>query len=211
MTNTNMTDTQARIYQYLQNGMAPEKIARKMGSDLRVINANITRMRNKGVTVELVGATPERSQHGSCLPVAPLKPLAPEVVTVPTTSETPQNVMDKAESAGPAHYDIDRMVQMARAQTTGQSTDVHPLVLMGATIQYLKLTGGRIHAHQLIEDVYGALRSFTAENGQSVYDNAVGQKTQTEPYKDSKQFPTNHEELENVIKSLNNLLAQSKR
>lgn len=38
--------------------------------------------------------------------------------------------------------------------------EVHPMILMGVTIQYVKMCGGRMIAHQVIEDVYSALKMF---------------------------------------------------
>jgi hypothetical protein len=49
---------------------------------------------------------------------------------------------------------------------------------MGVTIQFVKLCGGRMTAHQVIEDVYTALRQFSSENGGKVPGDDGGQ---TEP------------------------------
>jgi hypothetical protein len=37
------------------------------------------------------------------------------------------------------------------------------MVLLGITIQFVKLVGGRMHAHQLVEDVYEALRVMASD------------------------------------------------
>jgi hypothetical protein len=37
------------------------------------------------------------------------------------------------------------------------------MILLGVAIQFTKLAGGRMHAHQLIEDVYEALRAMVGD------------------------------------------------
>jgi cell division protein FtsB len=70
----------------------------------------------------------------------------------------------------------------------GGKTDVHPMVLLGVTIQYVKLVGGRLSAHQCIEQVYEALRVMVGDGSPK-----VGEEQWTAPW------PLDSVEAENEI------------
>jgi hypothetical protein len=74
-----------------------------------------------------------------------------------------QQVVREAEQAGPANYDIEGALKAAMPEMHDLVRQVHPMIMFGITIQFMKTCGGRIQAHQVIEDVYAALRLFVGD------------------------------------------------
>lgn len=122
-----LTETQREIYQYVHvEGNSPEAAADHFGKMIAIINAQITRIRNKGLKV---------------------------------------NVGSKHSKAS----NTEKIIEQAKAQANGQEVDVDPsdtenMLLFGVTMQFMKLAGGRIKAHQMIEDVYSAVKIMNGES-----------------------------------------------
>lgn len=135
-----LSPAQRDVYEAVeQQGLNPVQAAERLGSTVGVVQAQLTRIRNKGIPIRGVGADERRPEP-----------------------QSPQEVVKEAAAAGVAEYPVDESLQRA-AERAAQGTDVHPMVLLGVTIQFVKLVGGRMTAHQLIEDVYEALRTFVAD------------------------------------------------
>jgi len=145
-TAADLSPAQKEIYDLVQAGGTPETIARKLGKELWIVNAQITRMRTKGVL------PPRRPLQAS-----PTHERATS--TGPTSNEAVAMQLNKA---GTAQYEIPPELKSI-AEKHGEVLDVHPMILLGVTIQFVKLCGGRMHAHQVIEDVYGALRTLVSD------------------------------------------------
>ncbi len=145
-TASEMSEAQREIYNLVQQGITPQRIADRLGKDLGIVNAQITRLRTKGILP---------------LPTPTPKP-ATEVRPTPTGPTSNEAVAREIEEAGPAKYEIPDELRVT-AEKHSEVLDVHPMVLLGVTIQYVKMCGGRMHAHQVIEDVYGALQTITCD------------------------------------------------
>lgn len=97
-----------------------------------------------------------------------------------------EHITKIAEDAGNAKYTLDHeQVREFMAQHKSD-VDVHPMVLLGVTIQFVKLCGGRLSAHQTIEQVYSALRAMVGDGSPS-----IAQEQWSAPW------PLNSVELEN--------------
>lgn len=151
------------------------QLAKRLKKSDGIIKAQLTRIRNanEGHLVSKVTGSPVETASKGSRPV----------------NVTPQSdnarVVQGAVDAGPAVYDIPQSaIDAARMYT--QDSDVHPMVLLGTTIQYCKLVGGRLSAHQLIEEVYEALRVMVSDGSPR-----VGQEDWTAPW------PLNAVEMEN--------------
>lgn len=75
--------------------------------------------------------------------------------------------MSEAQKAGNAQYEIPEELAQSVRDFVGEK-DVHPMVLLGITIQFVKFVGGRLTAHQLIESVYEALRAMVSDGSPKV-------------------------------------------
>lgn len=147
---SNLSPDQQMIYGYLQKRHTVEYIAEKMGKPIGIIRANITRMAGKGCVPHHAHAE------------ATARPEKPRAKTV-TQADT-RAVLEAAANAGPAQYDLEQAAEYFKSLQEGKPETAHPMVLMGVTIQFMRLCGGRFEAHQTIEDVYAAVRSFTGDS-----------------------------------------------
>lgn len=138
-----MTESQQKVLDLLNRGLSVEQIAKKLGREVRVINAQITRMKSTGA---IKASKPEP------------KPPQEHTKTDPPFTDL-QSVQDLLNKSGRAKYVIPDELKNAMNEQ-GELLDVNPMILLGVTIQFVKMCGGRIHAHQVIEDVFSALKSF---------------------------------------------------
>lgn len=146
---TTISPAQQEILNLVNSGKSPEQISKKLDKDLGIVNAQITRLRTKGVL-----PMPNSKKASEVFQQRPAS-------TGPTSNEAVAREIDKA---GPAKYEIPEEAKRV-AEKHGEALDIHPMVLLGTTIQFVKLCGGRLHAHQVIEDVYGALRVMVVDSG----------------------------------------------
>lgn len=142
-----LSQSQQEIYDLLQKGLTPGEIASTLRKDEGIVNAQITRMRTKGVLPPLDIKIQE----------APRQPSPAS--TGPTSNDGVAKVIS---AAGPANYELPKELREI-ADMHGEVLDVHPMIMLGVAIQFVRLCGGRMHAHQVIEDVYGALRSMVGD------------------------------------------------
>lgn len=165
-----LSEPQREMYDLFQSGLTPEQVGQKLGKDMGTVRAQITRIKNKGVKI------PEFAQ-----PMTSGLPSADDAMHRPL-SEPPRDrrsefdIINEAEQAGPAKYTVDEAVGMLKEKFNPSATpnDTHPMALLGVTIQFMKLAGGRLAAHQLIEDVYAALKAIT--NDQHVVPEPEGEQ-----------------------------------
>lgn len=167
-----LTESQRSIYDGLANGATVERIAQTLGTTPALVNANITRIKNKGFELPKPGS-PRLSVPATHVETKDLLGPTPEKPVASGGSENDRiaaqlNVSGKAISA-------DELRALADKVAGPSAREVQPFVLMGLTIQYIKLCGGRMTAHQVIEDVYGALRAAVVENGGSVPEDKGGE------------------------------------
>lgn len=154
-----LTEDQKEVYRHLVNGASISEIAELLGRPESIIAAQRTRILNKGV--DLHGASPSSSEQDRL-------------------GSTSSAVVGKAATAGSAEYDVEKVIEEVKKQGSSMDMkDVHPMILLGVTIQYMKMAGGRMHAHQMIEDVYGALRSMVDGGNLS---EVPGATTETRPW-----------------------------
>ncbi len=156
-----LTEIQRSIYDLTAQGLQPAEIAGRIGSTEALVKANITRIQGKGVTMPKPGDQPVQPPPNT-VPVAnvlsqPSKPPA-------TGGSENDRIAAMVNQAGGA-IDAKELAALADKVAGRAVRDIHPMVLLGTTIQYVKLCGGRMIAHQVIEDVYGALRSFVGNVG----------------------------------------------
>lgn len=142
-----LTQDQQQVYALLQEGKDIDTIAAALNKKNKaVVAAQITRIKNKGFDIR------PKTQSGTKHPPRD---------HVPTT---PEGVVEEAAKSGKAEYDVDSIIARLREQCPNlDERDVHPMILLGTTIQFMRLCGGRMHAHQMIEDVYSAFRLLTGD------------------------------------------------
>lgn len=140
-----LSTSQREVYNLLNSGLSPEEVANKLKTPFGVVRAQMTRIRSKGIKLPVLKAATHEA-----------KPSPKPKKVGPTSNEGIEAVFSQG---GPARYQIPEELKKV-ADKHGEILDVHPMALLGVTIQYVKLCGGRMHAHQVIEDVYGALRAF---------------------------------------------------
>lgn len=174
-----LSPDQKTIYEHLVKGKTVEQIASEMERPEGIISAQRTRIINKGIDLpELPGQSSQPTESTSSQPTQP-KPSASRPASTGGSSNS--DVLRQATQAGDAEYDVEKVIEQVRQQVDPNLNvrDVHPMVLLGVTIQFMKLRGGRMHAHQLIEDVYGALRTMV-DGGQMP--DVPGATSQTKPW-----------------------------
>ncbi|MHA1290928.1 MAG: hypothetical protein ACTSPB_26385, partial [Candidatus Thorarchaeota archaeon] len=72
-----------------------------------------------------------------------------------------EGVTQAAVEGGEAEYQIPQgSMEDFQKQFGGEIKDIHPMVLLGCTIQYVRLVGGRLAAHKIIEEVHSALQAM---------------------------------------------------
>lgn len=146
MTKVTLTEMQQVILEKLQSGLSVAMIASRLKSSPALISAQITRMRKKGVDI-------------------PLGPPAPKPTHAFKTSQ------DIASYAGGDAQAVAAKVGEAMSNKN-MALDIHPLAVVGLSIQFMKVMGGRIAAHQAIESVYEAMAMMFGET-QKVSDRAI--------------------------------------
>lgn len=168
-----LSPDQREIYSHLIKGATVQQIAEDMNRPDGIISAQRTRILNKGIDLPEL---PSRSNEGNQQTQNRQQTTAR--AAGPSSNE---EVLREAQSAGTAEYDVEKVIEEVQRQggTNLSKRDVHPMVLLGLTIQFMKLAGGRMHAHQLIEDVYGALRAMV--DGGNIRD-VPGVSTETKPW-----------------------------
>jgi hypothetical protein len=182
---SSLSESQQEIYDLLLKGKTPEQVARETGKELGIVNAQITRIKNKGIPVPGDGTTntPVGSRtfaggvkvndgnpfEGSPLSVSG-KDLQPELSTRPVPTGGSSNTQIANELSGQA-ISSDELAKLAAKVGGLVVKDVHPMILLGIAIQFVKLCGGRMTAHQVIEDVYSALRAFVTDGKPTSGDN----------------------------------------
>lgn len=154
----NLSDVQRSIYDLLVKGKEPAAIAERLNSTEALVRANMTRIRNKGV------ALPGDDGYSAAVPppnTVPVKEILSKPESKPASSGGTQNdqIAAMLNQAGKG-IDAKELAALADKVAGKAVRDIHPMILLGITIQYVKTCGGRMVAHQVIEDVYGALRSF---------------------------------------------------
>ncbi len=149
-----LSESQRRIYGMLVAGKTPKRISTQLDTTLGVVNAQITRMRTKGIV--LPGAGYEAGP--ATIASAPTEVLAPPSGRPPATgSSSNEQIAEALQNQGKA-IDADELRRLADRVAGDSARDIHPMILMGTAIQFMKLCGGRMSAHQVLEDVYGAMR-----------------------------------------------------
>jgi len=151
-----LTPAQKAVYDLAKQGLNDEAIAQRLGISVGVAAAQITRIKHKGIHLP----SPESF---STPPQAAPSQVASERRPAPSD---PVQIVKEAAQAGEAQYpDLGSPLMQEAAAKVGQGLDVHPMILLGVTVQFVKLVGGRMTAHQVIEDVYEALRTMVGDGG----------------------------------------------
>lgn len=199
-----LSEDQRAIYKLLVSGHTIEQIASQMDRPEGIIAAQRTRIINKGIDLPELPQVQQASQQASQQTPSTPKYDRPRV----TSRSSNEAILDEAQQAGSAEYNVEKIIEEVKKQTGDNLSvrDVHPMVLLGITIQFMKLTGGRMHAHQLIEDVYGALRAMV-DGGQMR--EVPGATTQTKPWPPEK--PSNIQSADASILSVLEKMQQDQR
>jgi len=162
-----LSSAQRDLYQAMQAGKDKNTIIRELGLTEGTFAAQCTRIKNKGISLPNfpghTGTNPSFGQthQPSRQDVASGRASRP-MSTGPGESKS---VLNEVSDAGPAVYDVERTIKeaQARGDIHGEMRDLHPMAILGVTIQFMRLCGGRFHAHQIIEDVYGAVRLMAGD------------------------------------------------
>lgn len=140
-------------------------IAQRLGKSEGIVRAQLTRIKTAGEGHRITN-------------VQDLAPPKPESTGRPRgEASSNKEVLQQAQDGGEAKYEIPDHLAQQFQQQFGGKTDIHPMVLLGVTIQYVKLVGGRLSAHQLIEQVYEALQAMVGDGSPK-----VGQEQWTAPW-----------------------------
>lgn len=168
-----LSPAQQKIYDLLRAGKDRIAIVRELGLTIATFNAQCTRIRNKGLAIPNEAGQTPRSYQPTRQDIASGRSHRPPA----TGATSSQAVMNEAAGAGPAVYDVEATIKaaQARGELHGDMAAMHPMAIMGITIQFMRLCGGRFHAHQIIEDIYGAVRLLTADgpSADQVVENAT--------------------------------------
>jgi hypothetical protein len=204
-----LTEVQRHVYNLVTQQEPEERIARTLDTTLGVVKAQITRIRNKGI---LLPGDP--GYNGPIAPTAPLpNHINPErVYKAPV--ERPQatggsnndQIADALRGNGQA-LNSDQLAELAAKVGGNFARDIHPMVLMGVTMQFVKLCGGRMTAHQVIEDVYSALRTFCVDSGMNVPADKGGE-TQPMPQTDHERLALQEEQIKSLRETVASLKAR---
>jgi len=164
------TELQQSILELLQKGKTPEQVAKKLNLGERIVNAQITRLRNSGALED----PKAKEVQEEFVPVSH----GPATTRPRGQSGTDQIAQDLDKSGT---FDVDEVVKrlQAAADKHGLENDVHPMLLLGVTIQFCKFVGGRMHAHQLIEDVYTSLQAMVGDTPYTAQDTKSTQPPMT--------------------------------
>lgn len=178
-----LSESQQKIYDLIAKGEVHSiaDIARRTGTDDGVVHAQITRILNRGQwhanmrTIKDIRLGSKAPLPGGNFDDAPpvASPSAKPAMQADGPVEwrdamrgTPshggrsnETIADEVSQAGQAMSYEDLAKQLAaKIGPENLRPDVEPMILLGAAMQFMKLTGGRMAAHQLIEDVYNALK-----------------------------------------------------
>lgn len=154
-----LTEQQKIIFEMLNSGSSIDQVARDLGVETRIVAAQITRL-SKKVKCDVrkwYRNTGEANQPAprSSKPEVYEEPLSHgEVINEAAKSTTPRSFEDIKAIVD----DLDKRV------VRPADSEVHPMVLLGIGIQFMRLCGGRMNAHQLIEDVYDAMHKLSDGN-----------------------------------------------
>ncbi len=151
-----LSEPQRQIYDLLVKGKTPEQIANKTGMTLGVVKAQMTRMTGKGIT--FAGETaPSASPVTHVNPKEAFRPSAERPSS--TGSSSNEAIAKTLMDSAPA-MTAKQLEELASRAGGPVARDVHPMIVLGCTMQFVRLCGGRMTAHQVIEDVYCSLREF---------------------------------------------------
>lgn len=193
-----LSEAQRKIYDLVAAGKSPESIATKLDITLGVVNAQITRIKNKGINIPSDGKSATATNHPAGF--SPTSLNAPTDRPSASGASSNDMIADTLRKSGMA-IDNKQLVELAEKVGGGVVKDIHPMILLGVTIQYVKMCGGRMTAHQVIEDVYSALRDFT---GTKVMDGDGG-STLPMPTSDHEKVAYLMEQNANLQRELNEL------
>lgn len=175
-----LSDPQRQIYDLTVEGNTPEQIAKKSGIMLGVVMAQLTRIRNKGIPLPGDANYKEGTIVDSATPATHINP-AEAMAKVPTrpigTGPSSNEAIANELRSGGTALSSEELKQLAENVAGKLDRDIHPMALLGCTIQFVKLCGGRMSAHQVIEDAYSALRAIC--NGSSTPQ--PGENAETKP------------------------------
>lgn len=150
-----LSQSQQEIVDLASHGaITVSEIAQKLGKSEGIVRAQLTRIRNAGHKRKI-------SNVNDDFYAAPDRPRS-------SSTSSNQNIVNEAEAAGTAQYEIPEEFAKQFEDQFGGKTDIHPMVLLGVTIQYVKFVGGRLTAHRMIEQVYEALRAMVGDGSPKV-------------------------------------------
>jgi len=143
--------TQSEVKDYFMEGITdPAVIAKKMRTTVTIVKRALTNLRKSG---DLAGAVLNDLPNP---PAAATKETGRRVVVGPQgRSKSMQEIARELAK------DEDYKDQINRLGTDTSLESVDPFIKMGVTMQFMKFAGGRLAAHQIIEEVYNALALFT--------------------------------------------------
>jgi len=137
-TKKKISDNLQKILDLINDGKTKTEISEILNISPSIVSAQITRLKTKKL-----------------LTFSQFKKLSTENI-----DQSINGIKNFLEKSGPANYDISAEARKI-AEKFKDNVNIEPMILLGITIQYVKLCGGRINAHKIIEDVYDALRLFS--------------------------------------------------
>lgn len=157
-----LSELQTRIVTMVKDGDTNiASLAEKIGCSKRVIKAQLTRITKSDP--KAISKANQKALTESSIPQ--ISDRFKSDVSVDNASDIYNTIAEAQRKET-----ITKLVGEVAAQfqntyqTNNIKVDTHPLVLMGVTIEFVKLCGGRIMAHQLIEDVHAAISTMVGNN-----------------------------------------------
>jgi len=147
-----LSDQQRLILNLLTEGTSIDKIASGLRVDTGIIKAQITRMRNKGVTI------PDAKENASKESTVRVEKVLSEQVLA--AFEQARNIVANVAIDESTLPDLENRLRGQPGAEHYLAMGFHPFLQFDVVIKFVKLFGGRVAAHQAIEDVFGALRGF---------------------------------------------------
>lgn len=169
MSDIALTPGQNDILNLATSGATTLQISSKLNLDERIVNAQLTRIRNKGYNTSPTVTRLAEALYPESNVATQTKQTIPTIRTE-RGMENPQKETPRAPTSNDEIKDI--LLKSGRALTAEEleklaaqvagivERDAHPMLLLGVTIQFVRLCGGRFTAHQVIEDTYAALATM---------------------------------------------------
>jgi len=152
----NLNEYQKKVYEYVESGLSVEDIAKLMDVYESSVKAQITRITNKGIIFNRPVSSNNEQQNS--------EQQSPQNQEVNPHNLSNTQILEEAVASGEAKTleEVVRELEKAGPILSGKE-DVNVFLAFGVTMQFIRFAGGKINAHQLIEDISEAVKMTCGE------------------------------------------------